>query len=55
MLQIPLWKRVVIWAVVAIGVFFAAPNAFYTRVELANDARAEIEAMGVTPDREAAA
>jgi preprotein translocase subunit SecD len=44
MLQIPLWKRVFIWGVVAIGLLFAMPNAFYTRVETHNDAVALIEA-----------
>ncbi len=55
MLQIPLWKRVVIWAVVAIGLLLAMPNLFYGRVEQANDARAAIVETGATPDREAAA
>jgi preprotein translocase subunit SecD len=55
MLQIPLWKRVVILGVVALGLVFALPNAFYSRVEAHNDAVAAIEAMGATPEREAAA
>ncbi|WP_397542218.1 protein translocase subunit SecD [Roseovarius salis] len=38
MLQIDLWKRVVIWALVALGLFMALPNAFYSRVETHNDA-----------------
>lgn len=46
MLQIDLWKRVVIWAIVALGLLLALPNAFYTRVETANDATAAIEAGG---------
>lgn len=54
MLQIPLWKRVVIWGLVACGLLFAMPNAFYSRVETHNDAVAEIEAMGETPERAAA-
>ena len=55
MLQISLWKRVVIWALVALGLAYALPNAFYTRVEGHNDALAEIEALGATPEREALA
>jgi preprotein translocase subunit SecD len=55
MLQIATWKRVVILAVVAIGLLFALPNGFYSRVEAHNDAVAAIEAQGATPEREAAA
>jgi hypothetical protein len=54
MLQIPLWKRVLILGVVALGLILALPNAFYSRVEGHNDAVAAIEAMGATPEREAA-
>lgn len=54
MLQIPLWKRVAIWGLVALGLLFAMPNAFYTRVEVHNDAAAEIEQLGSTPERQAA-
>lgn len=54
MLHFPLWKRVVIWGLVACGLLFAMPNAFYSRVETHNDAVAEIEVMGETPDRTAA-
>jgi preprotein translocase subunit SecD len=43
MLDIPLWKRVVIWGVVALGVLLAAPNLFYGKVEGHNDAAALIE------------
>lgn len=50
MLQIPLWKRVVIWGACALGLFLAMPNAFYTRVESHNDAVKAIEATGPTPD-----
>lgn len=38
MLQVDLWKRVLIWLAVAAGLFFALPNAFYSRVEGHNDA-----------------
>ncbi|WP_425050057.1 protein translocase subunit SecD [Psychromarinibacter sp. S121] len=55
MLQIPLWKRVVILGLVVFGLLFAMPNLFYPRVESHNDAVAEIERMGATPEREAAA
>lgn len=44
MLQIPLWKRVVIWGVVLLGLSFAMPNAFYSRVETHNDAAKLVEA-----------
>ncbi len=54
MLQIPTWKRVLIWTAVVLGLVFAMPNLFYTRVEQHNDAVAEIEKLGATPEREAA-
>ncbi len=38
MLQIDLWKRITIWLTVAVGLFLAMPNAFYTTVENHNDA-----------------
>ncbi|MDX1782152.1 MAG: protein translocase subunit SecD [Thalassovita sp.] len=47
MLQIDLWKRVVIWGLCALGLLMALPNAFYTRVETSNDAVAAME-MGAT-------
>ena len=50
MLQIQLWKRVVIWGLVATGLLFAMPNAFYSRVEGHNDAVKVIEAVGETPE-----
>lgn len=53
MLQMPLWKRVVIWGLVALGILMAAPNLFYGRVERANDAEQAIEALGATPERQA--
>ena len=49
MLQIDLWKRVLIWLVCVTGLLLALPNAFYTRVEMANDAAIEIVAKGETP------
>src|SRR6056297_439122 len=33
MLQIDLWKRVVIWGLVALGLLLALPNVFYPRVK----------------------
>ncbi len=51
MLDIPLWKRVLVWSLVALGVAAAVPNLFYGRVETANDARAAIETAGATPER----
>jgi len=48
MLQIPLWKRVVIWGLVALGVLFAIPDAFYMRVEHHNDAVKKL-AKGAAP------
>ncbi|GGE40166.1 protein translocase subunit SecD [Actibacterium pelagium] len=50
MLNIPLWKRIMIWGACALGLLFALPNAFYTRVEGHNDAVAKIEALGETPE-----
>ena len=55
MLQIELWKRLVIIGVVVLGLVYASPNGFYTRVEGHNDAVLEIEAYGSTAEREALA
>lgn len=44
MLFIPLWKRIVIWGLCALGILMALPNLFYERVEMHNDAVAAIEA-----------
>ena len=49
MLQIDLWKRVLIWLVCVAGLLLALPNAYYTRVEQANDAVAAIELGADTP------
>ncbi len=51
MLQIDTWKRVLIWLVCVTGLLLALPNAFYTRVEQSNDAFAQIEIAGETPER----
>ena len=39
MLQIALWKRVIIWILCIGGLLIALPNAFYSRVETFNDAK----------------
>ncbi|QCO57371.1 protein translocase subunit SecD (plasmid) [Pseudorhodobacter turbinis] len=56
MLQIPLWKRAIIWGLCALGVILTVPNLFYTQVETHNDAVAAVEAAGgvATPEQEAA-
>lgn len=46
MLQIDLWKRILIVAICVIGLFLALPNAFYTRVETHNDALKALSAAG---------
>ncbi|MDA9822144.1 protein translocase subunit SecD [Paracoccaceae bacterium] len=46
MLQIDLWKRILIVAMCVIGLFLALPNAFYTRVETHNDALKTLSAAG---------
>ena len=46
MLQIDLWKRILIVAMCVIGLFLALPNAFYTRVETHNDALKALNAAG---------
>ena len=53
MLHLSFTKQVMIWLTVAIGLTFAMPNAFYTRVEAHNDAVATIE--GGQSDAELAA
>jgi len=45
MLQIDLWKRILIVAMCVIGLFLALPNAFYTRVETHNDALKALKAL----------
>ena len=58
-LETPLWKRVVVWAAVLVGLILAAPNLFYSRVETHNDAAsaiAKVEKLGgaATADQTAA-
>ncbi|MEL6450853.1 MAG: protein translocase subunit SecD [Pseudomonadota bacterium] len=53
MLQIEGWKRVLIWAVCALGLVLALPNGFYNRVEQHNDAAQAIELGADTPENQA--
>jgi preprotein translocase subunit SecD len=53
MLQIDLWKRVMIALTCALGIWLALPNAFYAPVEQHNDAVAAIELSGSTDALEA--
>ena len=39
MLQIALWKRLIIWVLCIGGLLLALPNAFYSRVETFNDSK----------------
>jgi preprotein translocase subunit SecD len=55
MLQFDAWKRILIWLVCVTGLVLAVPNLFYANVERHNDAVAEIEALGSTPERVEAA
>ncbi|GAB4290793.1 MAG: hypothetical protein Kow0058_09820 [Roseovarius sp.] len=48
-MQMETWKRVVIIALVAVGLLLALPNAFYSRVEAHNDALAKIAAGADDP------
>lgn len=43
MLHFPMWKQTLIWIICLAGLVFAMPNAFYTKVELHNDAVAALE------------
>lgn len=51
----PLWKRLLIWAIVVFGLVMAMPNLFYERVESHNDARDAVLASGAAPTPEQAA
>ena len=54
-MQSPLWKTILIWGICAVGLLFALPNLFYTKVEQHNDAMKAVEASGVTtPEQDAA-
>lgn len=52
MLQIDLWKRIIIWLTCAVGLWLAMPNAFYTNVERHNDAVQAIELGADTPENQ---
>ncbi len=55
MLQTPLWKRILIWATVALGIVLSSPNLFYARVEAHNDAALAVEETGfATAEQQAA-
>ncbi|PRY80313.1 preprotein translocase subunit SecD [Yoonia maritima] len=56
MLNISMPKQILIWGTVVIGLLFAMPNAFYTRVETHNDAVAVIDSgqTNATLDADAA-
>lgn len=53
MIFIPLWQRLLVAAAVLAALLLALPNAFYGRVERANDARDAIAAGVTTPEEEA--
>ena len=54
MLDIPLWKRILIWGVVLVALALAVPNLAYDRVERHNDALAALEGGAPsTPELEA--
>ncbi|MEM6940767.1 MAG: protein translocase subunit SecD [Pseudomonadota bacterium] len=53
MLQIDLWKRIMIALTCAVGLWLALPNAFYGPVERHNDAVEAIELRGATAALEA--
>lgn len=54
MLHIPLWKRIVIWGLCALGLLTALPNAFYARAERHNDAVVAAERAGFETEAQAA-
>ena len=55
MLHIDLWKRLLIALLCAVGLWLALPNAFYSRVETSNDARAAMALRGESPELQAQA
>ena len=51
MQNFPRWKQILILGICALGILIALPNAFYGRVERANDARAAMAAgEAATPE-----
>ncbi|WP_112874199.1 protein translocase subunit SecD [Paracoccus endophyticus] len=55
MLHIPFWKRLVILGLVGLGLLYAMPNLFYSRVEAHNDAVAAAATAGFETPEQAAA
>ena len=55
MLQIDLWKRVLIILTCVTGLYLALPNAFYGPVEQHNDALKAMDLAGSNPELEAQA
>jgi preprotein translocase subunit SecD len=55
MLHTPLWKRILIWSLVAAGVLLTAPNLFYAQVERHNDAARAVEETGFATTEQQAA
>ncbi|WP_300029141.1 protein translocase subunit SecD [uncultured Roseobacter sp.] len=53
MLQIDLWKRILILLTCVAGLWLAVPNLFYTSVERHNDAAQAIELGADTPENQA--
>jgi preprotein translocase subunit SecD len=54
-MQTPLWQRLLIWGICALGLVYAVPNLFYPRVEAHNDALVAVERAGGTATPEQAA
>ncbi|WP_199260493.1 protein translocase subunit SecD [Paracoccus binzhouensis] len=52
MLDIPFWKRLLILGLVALGLLYAMPNLFYSRVEQHNDAVTAAERNGFATEEE---
>ncbi len=50
MLFTPLWKRILIWGVVALGIAGAIPNLNYANVERHNDALVALDAVTAQND-----
>lgn len=55
MIHMPLWKRIIVLGLVALGIITAAPNLFYGRVETHNDAIAQAEKAGFETAEQTAA
>lgn len=55
MLYTPLWKKILVWAVVAAGILLAMPNLFYAQVEARNDAADAVVKSGFATTEQQAA